>query len=174
MTKHTERMTYNEAEALLEPLFSRMAVEAANGDIGEAANLCQSMRTKSTVEVVNVLNRLLATRPLEENGLSLTGVEVASLIDDSWVDAFAWDVADFCAANMLTEMHATCNGEEVVVDKPRTSCMSDDYVYEDYLKAFLLQYKQGTVLTVGYSTLSEMGKQHITVIVDGALYRFVM
>lgn len=123
MTKHTERMTYKEAEVLLEPLFSRMAVEAANGDIGEAANICQAMRTKSTVEVVNVLNYLLTMRPPEENGLSLTGIETASLIDDSWVDTFAMNVADFCTANMLTEMHATCNGEEVVVDKHRTSCM---------------------------------------------------
>lgn len=174
MTKNHERMTYKEAEALLEPLYERMAVDAADGSVGAAVAKCLEMRTESTVAVVDVLNRMLATRPDNLDGLCHTGVEMASLIDDSWIADFAWDVADFCRANMLTEMHATRSGDDVVTDNQRTSCLLDDYAYEEYLKAFLLLHKHGTVLTVGYSSLKDMGKEHITVIVDGALYRFVM
>lgn len=174
MTKNNKRMTYKEAEALLEPLFERMVINAVDDSVGAAVRKCLEKRTESTVHVMDVLNRTLATRPDDLDGLCHTGVETASLIDDSWIAGFAWDVADFCRSNMLTEMHATRYGEDVKIDSARTSCLFDDYDYEEYLKAFLLLHKHGTALTVGYSSLKEMGKQHITVTVDGALYRFVM
>ena len=167
-------MTYKEAEVLLEPLFSRMAVESTGGNIAEGVNKYRAMCTKSTVEVVDVLNRILATRPCEVDGLSFTGIETASLIDDSWVGVFALNVADFCKSNMLAEMSATRTGDDVVIDTARTCCLLDTYAYEEYLKAFFMLHKHGTVLTVEYSSLSDMGKEHITVSVDGALYRFVM
>lgn len=173
MTKNNERMTYKEAEALLEPLFERMAVDAADGSVGAAVSKCLEKRTESTVAVVDVLNRMLATRPDDLDGLCHTGVEMASLLDDSWIAGFAWDVADFCKANLLEELHATRHGSEVSIDRERSICTSDDYPYEGYLKEFLTLHNHGTTLSVSY-VYSLQGTSSIVVTVDGALYRFVM